>query len=865
MFTTNQTASSLLLQDSSQTSSSSLAFNPSSPLDVQPVNLTNALRSSSSWAPEQIPFSTYSVSSPFKWPDVVPKVDLAANRLIDNAGSDFLGDRNNPFDDVKFQVRDEFRLNNPSAISQLSDTLQITRQTQLGNFAQNLFGSPAVKIVNELPQIQLPSTVAIQSSLLADLTKPTIFSQNGLTFSGNEVMENRTFVVESGDINFNTAATLKNVTLIAKTGSVNLGDIQGENIKIWAANSIHMNQGARFGGDNLFVTDRGDMIWNGATKTLGEDDRVKTFVNGNIFWNSTANTRGEFWTSGNFIANQSSELKGAIYAQDDIIFNAKMKVTGEWGRAEEAIATAIHQLQDMAQILEGGIAGLDEKEADRFSEAELNQMELELTTLLNQIPPETLLANPLRGDTLINYAEALPKEFIPNQFPTPGFVPNPLPLPDFAASVPFPTLPQQPQQNQPLIGLIDTGIHEGNPQIDYNRLIAGYDYTDNDANPFLPPKSALTPEDDYDDHGTQMLEIMTGLNPDAPKWVSRSVDSGDWTLAVREFVDVVKQRNLPHGMINLSFDLLGIPAGVDPKGEPITRPYLTRYEYHALRYAQENGVLVVVSAGNEGENRLTALARASRYLDNVLVVGAATGDRRAGYSNYGKGLGLLTDGSGVAGSEDDWESPPTDGTSAASARVAAIAAQIWAVNPNLSYRQVMDILQATARDLGTRGWDEETGAGLMDAGAAIAAASTWAQPASQLETEKTLEDLVDDFTVWATTYQRPNGRCWKTFWKKLRRVFKKILKIAGKVIGFVLKNIGTIAAMFTGIGGVLGVVASKVLTGTVFKVVSGAATFLSKVGEKIDKFSTNKTFVNVKKAYEGITSLVGLFKVLLKP
>jgi hypothetical protein len=48
-----------------------------------------------------------------------------------------------------------------------------------------------------------------------------------------------------------------------------------------------------------------------------------------------------------------------------------------------------------------------------------------------------------------------------------------------------------------------------------------------------------------------------------------------------------------------------------------------------------------------------------------------------------------------------------------------VVSQIWAANPNLSYRQVIDILKNTATDLGTPGWDAQTGAGLVNLVAAV--------------------------------------------------------------------------------------------------------------------------------------------------
>jgi hypothetical protein len=45
--------------------------------------------------------------------------------------------------------------------------------------------------------------------------------------------------------------------------------------------------------------------------------------------------------------------------------------------------------------------------------------------------------------------------------------------------------------------------------------------------------------------------------------------------------------------------------------------------------------------------------------------------------------------------------------------------QVWAANPDLSYRQVIEIIKNTATDLGTPGWDTETGAGLLNIAAAV--------------------------------------------------------------------------------------------------------------------------------------------------
>jgi surface antigen/pimeloyl-ACP methyl ester carboxylesterase/uncharacterized protein with LGFP repeats len=51
--------------------------------------------------------------------------------------------------------------------------------------------------------------------------------------------------------------------------------------------------------------------------------------------------------------------------------------------------------------------------------------------------------------------------------------------------------------------------------------------------------------------------------------------------------------------------------------------------------------------------------------------------------------------------------------------VTGAVSQVWAANPELSYRQVVEIIKNTATDLGSTGHDAETGAGLLNIAAAV--------------------------------------------------------------------------------------------------------------------------------------------------
>ncbi|MGD1712212.1 S8 family serine peptidase [Dapis sp. BLCC M172] len=272
-----------------------------------------------------------------------------------------------------------------------------------------------------------------------------------------------------------------------------------------------------------------------------------------------------------------------------------------------------------------------------------------------------------------------------------------------------------PVENQPLVGVIDTGFSGNNPDIDYTRITLGSDRLDNDNNPLLQSGEG-------NEHGTHVLGIIgatrdngigiDGINDKAPLWLGRAIGSGEWAESLVEFVDDFRESSQPNALANLSLDL----TQTDAEGNVTTRYEFTPEERAALEYARKNGVLIVAAAGNDG-GVMSVLGQASQEFDNIVTVGAADGENRAAYSSYGNGLDILAPGG--------TESYPLfstigdglgtmAGTSVATAQMSGAASLVWAANPDLNYRQVIEILKSTAKDVQAPGWDEETGAGLLN-------------------------------------------------------------------------------------------------------------------------------------------------------
>ncbi|OCR01299.1 hypothetical protein BCD67_12325 [Oscillatoriales cyanobacterium USR001] len=407
-----------------------------------------------------------------------------------------------------------------------------------------------------------------------------------------------------------------------------------------------------------------------------------------------------------------------------------------------------------------------------------------------------------------------------------------------------------PKEDQPLVGVIDTGFNKNQRDINLDRITVGSDRIDGDKDPFLDGNHLDT------DHGQTILEIIAGsqnnnigidgVNDDAPLWLGRAVGSGNWAASLREFVDAAKASKQPNAIVNLSFDLTEVK-----NGKVVTRSQFTQAEIEAIKYARANNVLIVAASGNQGAEAMSALGKASQTFDNIITVGATDANGNlADYSNYGAGLDLVAYGgimdeasianlSGNAdpnqgltsqeqqllakladpganlpllsdadqksawaaaekalknalseinqGSNNTVEAQEIVGTSIAAAKVSGAASQVWAANPKLSFAEVKAILKKSAIDLGTPGWDVQTGAGLLNLSDAVAMAKS---PPTSLQTAfSSLTGLGDIFSGEGS----PNERPARGFW---RRVFRGVGRVFNKVVGFVNKVSNVVTKVF---------------------------------------------------------------------
>jgi subtilisin family serine protease len=148
------------------------------------------------------------------------------------------------------------------------------------------------------------------------------------------------------------------------------------------------------------------------------------------------------------------------------------------------------------------------------------------------------------------------------------------------------------------------------------------------------------------------------------------------------------------------------------------------YVVDAIKYAAEKNVLIVLSAGNEGDN-ITDIVNYPRkyymengqkvYFENMIVVGANSWmkkwsskkdpenknlryDLAAPFSNYSKTVvDIFAPGVQINSTIPGGKYKMIDGTSMASPEVAGVAAVIKAYYPDLTASQLKDILISSAR------------------------------------------------------------------------------------------------------------------------------------------------------------------------
>ncbi|HYR18555.1 MAG TPA: S8 family serine peptidase [Myxococcales bacterium] len=303
-----------------------------------------------------------------------------------------------------------------------------------------------------------------------------------------------------------------------------------------------------------------------------------------------------------------------------------------------------------------------------------------------------------------------------------------------------------PGTAHPIVAVLDSGVAYENyadlrgsyaraPVFASTQFAQGWDFVNEDAHP-----------NDDNGHGTAMASIIAGRGSFSTSAVPFVGPAAGATILPVKVLDARNQGTefwLAEGIhyavqagadvINLSLDF--------------ARNYVPGAALRSvLAEARRAGVVVVAASGNTGDGRVLYPAA----FPDVLSVGAARLDAVSGYavasySNTGDALDLVAPG-GMAFQDVNgdglWDGdlaqsfPPGSptqiswwlfaGTSPATAHASAAAAAL--IGSGVSPSAVRPLLQATAADMSPNGWDPASGSGRLQAGAALAQASSFTAP-----------------------------------------------------------------------------------------------------------------------------------------
>ena len=140
----------------------------------------------------------------------------------------------------------------------------------------------------------------------------------------------------------------------------------------------------------------------------------------------------------------------------------------------------------------------------------------------------------------------------------------------------------------------------------------------------------------------------------------------------------------------------------------------------ALGRAAQRGVIVVGIAGNDANPQVCYPAK----YPSVLAVSATDqSNQLASFSNHGTEVAVAAPGEKITSLFPGGAAGTSSGTSFSAPHVSGTLALILSANPWSTPTQAIDLLQRTSEDLGDRGQDSRFGAGLINAGNAVARTS----------------------------------------------------------------------------------------------------------------------------------------------
>ncbi|MEI4768827.1 S8 family serine peptidase [Psychrobacillus sp. FJAT-51614] len=236
-----------------------------------------------------------------------------------------------------------------------------------------------------------------------------------------------------------------------------------------------------------------------------------------------------------------------------------------------------------------------------------------------------------------------------------------------------------------IVAIIDTGVDYNHPFLK-DRMVAGYDFVDNDTDPM-----------DVHFHGTHIAGIVADTTPPNVKIMpirALNEKGNGYDLHVSKGIRYAVDNGAE--VINLSFS-----------GDTYSAILAS-----AIKYALSKNVPIILAAGNESIDTKHSYPASE---DNVIVVSATDkNDIIASFSNNGSSIDISAPGVDIVSTIPGGQYGSVSGTSMAAPFVSGIVAMMKLENSSRNVQQIELLLKKYVDDKGEQGWDPIYGEGIVN-------------------------------------------------------------------------------------------------------------------------------------------------------
>ncbi len=287
------------------------------------------------------------------------------------------------------------------------------------------------------------------------------------------------------------------------------------------------------------------------------------------------------------------------------------------------------------------------------------------------------------------------------------------------------------------------GIVSSNPSIIIAVLDSGVSPHSELAGRILPginiPLGTTDTSDVCSGHGTHVSGIMTAKGAN-----SSGIAGMCWDAKILPVVIV----NPCSGLESYVADGLvwAVDQGADLINMSLQYSVGSAYLHTAVQYASAHGVPMAAATGNSN----AAVAFPARWSETIAVAGSNRFDLRYSLSNFGPEVDVTAPGEAIYSLALANGYGTRTGTSMATPHITGAMALMRAVYPRMSATMIRSVLMQTARDLAPAGFDNYTGAGVLDAQAAVAMAQSLNPGPADMNGDGVVDgaDLAAFFSQW---------------------------------------------------------------------------------------------------------------------